>query len=135
MSPFVMRVGGNDLSLEQTIALTNGSALMTAVGLAVVREISRPAFLAGVIASGQYLEAKLNALSRELDLGEVRGKGLLLAMELNRPNAAEVVAAALASGLLINAPRPSILRFMPALNVTREDIDRMIAMLRNAIRN
>jgi acetylornithine/N-succinyldiaminopimelate aminotransferase len=111
----------------------NGSALMTAVGLAVVGQIIQPSFLAGVVATGQYLEAKLNALSRELDYGEVRGKGLLLAMELNRPIGAQVVAAALELGLLINAPRPSVLRFMPALNVTCDDIDRMMEILHRAI--
>lgn len=65
--------------------------------------------------------------------GEVRGAGLLLALELGRPVAAQVVAAALARGLLINAPRPTALRFMPALNVTRQEIDEMIGLLREAI--
>jgi len=37
------------------------------------------------------------------------------------------------TGLLVNAPRPNLLRFMPALNVTREEIDRMIELLQIAI--
>ena len=37
-------------------------------------------------------------------------------------------------GLLLNAPRPSLLRFMPALNVTREEIDQMIGMLRTLLK-
>jgi len=112
----------------------NGNALMTAVGLAVVREISKPSFLVQVAASGTYLAAQLNAVSLELSLGEVRGQGLLLALELNQPVASRVVAVALELGLLINAPRPSILRFIPALNVTCGEIDRMIELLRQSIR-
>ena len=98
------------------------------------RKFLRPEFLARVESSGEYFAAKLNALSRELGLGEVRGKGLLLAMELNQPMASRVVDAALELGLLINAPRPSVLRFMPALNVTCDEIDCMMQMLKLAIR-
>ncbi len=112
----------------------NGNPLMTAAGRAVVQEISQPEFLARVESSGEYFAAKLIALSRELGLGEVRGKGLLLAMELNQPMASQVVDAALELGLLINAPRPSVLRFMPALNVTFDEIDCMMQMLKLAIR-
>jgi len=112
----------------------NGNPLMTAVGLAVVQEISRPEFLARVKSSGTYLEAKLNALARELGLGEVRGRGLLLALELNQRIATGVVDTGLELGLLVNAPRPSVLRFMPALNVTCRDIDRMVEILRQSIR-
>jgi acetylornithine/N-succinyldiaminopimelate aminotransferase len=111
----------------------NGNPLMTAVGHAVVQEISRPGFLAQVEISGIYFSEKLNALSGELRLGEVRGKGLLLALELNQPIASRVVDAALELGLLINAPRPSVLRFMPALNVSRGEIDQMVEILRTAI--
>jgi len=113
----------------------NGNPLMTAVGHAVVQEVSQPQFLARVENSGTYFAKKLDALSRELGLGEVRGKGLLLAMELNQPIASRVVDAALGLGLLINAPRPSILRFMPALNVTCGEIDSMMQILRTAIRD
>lgn len=111
----------------------NGNPLMTAVGHAVVREISRVKFLAEVENSGTYLAAKLNALSHELGFGEVRGQGLLLALQLNQPVASRVVDTALELGLLINAPRPSVLRFMPALNVSRGEMDQMVEILRMAI--
>ena len=45
-----------------------------------------------------------------------------------------VVREALAAGLLLNAPRPHLLRFMPALNVTREEIDEMLTLLDGALR-
>ncbi len=116
----------------------NGNPLMTAVGCAVVQEISRPEFLTQVAQNGEYLTARLRQLSAEFGLGEVRGMGLLLALDLGRPIASPVVKAALHSGLLINAPKPGVLRFMPALNVSREEIDEMLrivhAIIRQAVR-
>src|SRR5215470_16386762 len=108
----------------------NGNPLMTAVGCAVVGEISQPEFLAGVSENGEYLAGRLRQLSTDLGLGEVRGRGLLLALELGRPIASEVVSRAFAGGVLINSPKPDILRFMPALNVTTNEIDEMLRTLR-----
>jgi acetylornithine/N-succinyldiaminopimelate aminotransferase len=54
---------------------------------------------------------------------------LLLALELRGLDAPTVVRRAMSRGLLINAPRPDTLRFMPALNVTRDEIDRMLELL------
>jgi acetylornithine/N-succinyldiaminopimelate aminotransferase len=107
----------------------NGNPLMAAVGCAVLETVREPAFLAGVRATGDYLAERLGALSAELGHGEVRGRGLLLALALNRAEAQKVVDTALERGLLINAPRPDTLRFMPALTVTRDEVDRMLALL------
>jgi acetylornithine/N-succinyldiaminopimelate aminotransferase len=111
----------------------NGNPLMCAVGLAVLSEVAKPAFLAHVNAMGAYLSGQLTALSNELGLGPERGLGLLRALELGSDIGAEVVAAARDSRLLVNSPRPAVLRFMPALNVTRDEIDQMIARLKSAI--
>jgi acetylornithine/N-succinyldiaminopimelate aminotransferase len=107
----------------------NGTPLMAAVGCAVLETVQRPAFLAHVRETGEYLAGQLGALSSRLGHGEVRGRGLLRALALTRGDAAQVVASALDRGLLINAPRPDTLRFMPALTVTREEIDGMLERL------
>ncbi len=107
----------------------NGNPLMAAVGCAVVETVRQPAFLTGVRETGDYLAERLRALSADLGHGEVRGRGLLLALALRRGDAQKVVDAALERGLLINAPRPDSLRFMPALTVSREEIDQMLALL------
>jgi len=107
----------------------NGNPLMTAVGCAVMETVTAPGFLAQVIATGDYLTARLRALSAAAGLGEVRGRGLLLGLALGREIAGKIVTEAMTQGLLINAPRPDTLRFMPALNVTREDVDRMLDIL------
>jgi acetylornithine/N-succinyldiaminopimelate aminotransferase len=113
----------------------NGNPLVTRVGFEVVRIISQPEFLAAVREAGGYLQTQLRKLSRQWQLGEVRGRGLLLALGLNREIGSQIVDAALKRGLLINSPRPNCLRFMPALNVRLEEIDEMIAILKETIQS
>jgi len=107
----------------------NGAPLMAAVGCAVLEAVRAPGFLGAVTATGEYLAGRLRALSAELGHGEVRGRGLLLALALRDRDAGKVVQAALDRGLLINAPRPDSLRFMPALNVSAAEIGEMIETL------
>jgi acetylornithine/N-succinyldiaminopimelate aminotransferase len=106
-----------------------GNPLMAAVGCAVIEEITKPGFLTRVTQAGDHLAARLHALSLKHNCGEIRGKGLLRALDLKREIASDVAAKALAQGLLINAPRPDSLRFMPALNVTDAEIDQMADIL------
>ncbi|MGY3452674.1 acetylornithine transaminase [Bradyrhizobium sp. USDA 4353] len=107
----------------------NGNPLMCAAGLAMLDVIEKPEFLKAVADNGLYLESELQRLSARHGLGEVRGRGLLLALDMVRPIAPSIVAHAFELGLLLNAPRPDALRFMPALNVTREEIAAMIDTL------
>ena len=113
----------------------NGAPLMAAVGCAVLETVLAPGFLDTVAATGAYLAAGLRALSAELGHGEVRGRGLLLALALKELDAGKVVQAALDRGLLINAPRPDSLRFMPSLTVSRDEIDQMMGLLRESLQH
>jgi acetylornithine/N-succinyldiaminopimelate aminotransferase len=112
----------------------NGSPLMAAIGSAVVETVRRPEFLAAVNANGEYLMERLRELSSALGHGEERGRGLLIALELRGLDAGKVGRTAMDRGLLINAPRPDTLRFMPALNVTRVEIDQMLVLLSAVLR-
>ena len=107
----------------------NGNPLMCAAGLAVLEHVGQPQFLKSATDAGLFLESELQKLSARHGLGEVRGRGLLLALDLKLPIGAAIVAEALADGVLINSPQPDALRFMPALNVTREEISLMIDCL------
>ena len=107
----------------------NGNPLMCAAGLAVLNEVARPEFLKTVAETGLFLGSELQRVSARHGLGGVRGEGLLLALDLKRPIGAKIVATALDDGLLLNSPRPDALRFMPALNVTREEVTAMIETL------
>jgi acetylornithine/N-succinyldiaminopimelate aminotransferase len=104
----------------------NGNPLMCAAGLAVLHKVGAPEFLKSVVDTGLFLESELQRISARHGLGEVRGRGLLLALDLKMPIGASIVAQALANGVLLNSPQPEALRFMPALNVTREEIAGMI---------
>jgi len=106
-----------------------GNPIMAAVGCAIMQAITQPGFLDAVTQSGEHLANRLKALSQRHGCGEVRGKGLLRALDLQRDIASRIADQALQRGLLLNAPRPDSLRFMPALTVTTEEIDRMIDIL------
>ncbi|MEX0759070.1 MAG: acetylornithine transaminase, partial [Tistlia sp.] len=79
----------------------NGNPLMTAAGLAVLKTVTAPGFLEGVVATGAYLTEGLQRLSAKNGFGAVRGRGLLLALELGRPVGPALVEAAREAGLLI----------------------------------
>jgi acetylornithine/N-succinyldiaminopimelate aminotransferase len=109
-----------------------GNPLMAAVGSAVLDVVARPAFLAGVAERGAHLQRHLARLCAKHGLAGERGSGLLRALDLGRPIGTALVEAARElrpEGMLLNSPRPRLLRLMPALNVPFEDIDRMAALL------
>lgn len=115
----------------------NGNPLMTAVGGAVLDILLAPGFLAAVERKGHYLSAKLADLSGRFGLRGERGAGLLRALVLAddaAPALARQAQARAPEGLLLNAPRPNLLRFMPALNVTFEEIDLMAEWLADLLR-
>jgi acetylornithine/N-succinyldiaminopimelate aminotransferase len=115
----------------------NGNPLMTAVGIAVAKALLQPGFLQSVKEKGAYLSAELIKLSDKHGLGGERGEGLLRALQLGKDIGTEIVETARDMnpvGLLLNSPRPNLLRFMPALNVTKEEIDQMIAMLSDVLK-
>jgi acetylornithine/N-succinyldiaminopimelate aminotransferase len=106
-----------------------GNPLMCAVSLAVLDTLSQPDFLAHVRVMGTLLRQGLQSLSQQWGLGEVRGEGLLLALELGHDRAPEVVQICREHGLLVNAARPHCLRFMPRLNSTEAEILEGLALL------
>jgi acetylornithine/N-succinyldiaminopimelate aminotransferase len=109
-----------------------GNPLMTAVGVAVFKEITKSGFMKSVADKGVYLSKELLKLSDRYGLDGERGEGLLRALKLGKPIGPQIVEAARdlsPTGLLLNAPRPELLRFMPALNVTTIEIDQMIKLL------
>ncbi len=106
-----------------------GNPIMAGVGCAVLDAVTEHGFMDRVVQRGDQLGARLQELSRRHGCGEVRGRGLLQALNLSRASAPEVAEKAMARGLLVNAPRPDSLRFMPALTVTEDEIDQMADIL------
>jgi acetylornithine/N-succinyldiaminopimelate aminotransferase len=113
----------------------NGNPLMCAAGVAVLGKVSAEGFLDSVVEKSDMLAASLAGIAKRHRLGEVRGRGLLQALALGKPVAAEVAAKAFEAGLLLNAPRPDSLRFMPSLTVAEGEITQMIAILDEILGN
>ncbi|TFV92765.1 acetylornithine transaminase [Oxalobacteraceae bacterium OM1] len=114
----------------------SGNPLTTAIGAAVFKEVVAPGFMESVKEKGDYLRDKLLQLSEQHGLQGERGEGLLRALKLGKDIGAQLVEEGRTLepvGLLLNAPRPDLLRFMPALNVTHAEIDEMIDLLSGLI--
>ncbi|MDN5326088.1 MAG: acetylornithine/N-succinyldiaminopimelate aminotransferase [Moorella sp. (in: firmicutes)] len=110
-----------------------GNPLATAAGVAAFKALLQEGLVENARVLGQYFYQQLEGLAREFpQLIEVRGRGLLLGVEIDGP-AGEVVAACQERGLLINSLHGHVLRFLPPLIVTREDIDRAVTILKEAL--
>jgi acetylornithine/N-succinyldiaminopimelate aminotransferase len=112
-----------------------GNPLMAAAGCAVLDTVAQPTFLAAVRERGEQLQAVLHGVAERLG-GSERGAGLLRALALPEPIAPRLVEAARSlpgTGLLINAPRPNVIRLMPALNVTAAEIAQFAQLLDAAL--
>jgi acetylornithine/N-succinyldiaminopimelate aminotransferase len=107
----------------------NGNPLSAAVALQVLAIVSQPPFLKEVVRIGARFRAGLEALADEFG-GTIRGRGLLLAWVLEREIGPAFVERARQLGLLINAARPHILRFMPSLRLATQEAELALRLLR-----
>ncbi|WP_315067754.1 acetylornithine/succinylornithine family transaminase [uncultured Clostridium sp.] len=100
-----------------------------AAGLAVVGEIINKNLAHNANIQGEYIIKRLNKIKDKYKLTNIRGKGLLLAFDIPEDKGSEIVEECLNAGLLINSPRPSIIRLMPPLIITENDTDKMLNIL------
>ncbi len=106
-----------------------GNPLAAAAGLAAFKEFSNKKLLSHVEEMGTYFLNKLNDLKKKFPfIKDVRGKGLMVAMEMDSPSS-EVVNYCMAKGFLINCIQGKILRFVPPLIVQKNEIDSLINIL------
>jgi acetylornithine/N-succinyldiaminopimelate aminotransferase len=106
-----------------------GNPLMAHVGLAVCRVIGAPTFLERVERRGLELVATLASLTARWGRSAPRGRGLLAAIVFEDAIAERLTELARAEGVLVNAARPNIVRFMPQLRVSSAEICEMSARL------
>jgi acetylornithine/N-succinyldiaminopimelate aminotransferase len=99
-----------------------GNPVSCAAALAVLDAIESDGLLARVSVLHERLSIDLVERSHGLVSG-VRGRGLLVAVVLTEPPAAELERAARAAGIIVNAVAPDAVRFAPPLTITDEDID------------
>src|SRR5882724_6612087 len=106
-----------------------GGPLVAGVALEVVRTIADPAFLADVRRKADWLGTRLGRLAAGAPrVREVRGRGLMWGLELAEP-AAPIVAAARERGLLVVTAGPQVIRLLPPLVITVEELERGVAIL------
>ena len=113
-----------------------GNALTTAAGAAGAKVLIDEDGPGQALRNGEYLIGKLNSLREEHSVvTEVRGMGMLIAVQMANDISADVVGECLSNGLLLNAVRPNTIRFMPPLNATESEIDEAVEIFSTALSN
>jgi acetylornithine aminotransferase len=106
-----------------------GNPLAMAAGIAAFEELSKPELLNHVKELGAYLVERLQDMAkRHPVIRDVRGRGLIVGAELAVPGG-DVVKAAMAKGVLLNCARERVIRFLPPVTVTREQLDEALSVL------
>jgi acetylornithine aminotransferase len=110
-----------------------GNPLVCRVALSVIDTLEKESLCARAAALGEKLLADFNAQLADVDgIAEIRGHGLLLAIELDRP-CAELVKLALDARLLINVTATSVVRLLPPLVMSDEEADELVSKLSTLI--
>ena len=109
-----------------------GNPVAAIAGLSVIGVIERDDLLANVTAMGEHLERTVMALGHPA-VHEIRGRGLLRGIVLTDDRAPAVADALLDAGFIVNAPRPNVLRIVPPLLITAEQLDSFVAALPAAL--
>jgi predicted acetylornithine/succinylornithine family transaminase len=107
-----------------------GNPVVGAAAIVTLKVLLKRGFLKKVCLNSDYLKSQLKRFADTTNIvKEVRGKGMMLAVELNVPLAKNIVDRCLKEGLILNAIGDNILRFLPPLIIGRKDVDKMIRIL------
>jgi predicted acetylornithine/succinylornithine family transaminase len=110
-----------------------GNCLACAAGIAVIEAIEEDGLLENAANVGRYAHEKLNGLKeKHFIIDHVRGIGLMIGIQLKGPGK-EIVSKCLEKGLRINCTHESVLRLMPAMIVTKEEIDAAVDIIDNVL--
>jgi len=106
-----------------------GNPLAMRAGIETMRIMKEDRLIENAAQMGEYLQAQLHkALSPLEGFKEVRGKGLMIGVELTRP-CSVIMQKALEAGLLLSVTADSVIRLVPALIITRQECDEIVARL------
>jgi acetylornithine/N-succinyldiaminopimelate aminotransferase len=132
---FLVKERANSLTLGDHGSTFGGNPLATAAGKAVVQTVIDEGIHEKVKKSGQRLVSQLTEIQRETpSITEIRGMGLLQAVEFDSDIGAEVMNACLDRGLLVNRVRPNTIRLMPPLIISNDDIDLGVSIISDSIK-
>lgn len=125
----VSKALGDILTPGQNGSTFGGNPVACAGARVVVRRVSDPAFLQSVTEKGAYLKSRLEALPQ---VEYVRGRGLMLGAKLKDKDAHEVLVQCAGEGLLILTAK-DLVRFLPPLTITKEDMDQGLAIFQKVL--
>lgn len=113
-----------------------GNPLACSAALATLDVIEHEGLVQNAAEMGAYFKESLNAMREGRgDINEVRGVGLMVALDFDRDDAQAIAAECLRLGLIVNAIGASIIRFLPPLIVSKGDIDCAMDILNKALAN
>jgi len=108
-----------------------GNPVACAAGIETLKKVKAPAFLKSVKEKGALLAGSIKKLDSPV-IKEVRSLGLMVGVELTK-DAAPYVAAALENGLILNCPKPGIIRMVPPLIITGAEIKKAVSILKKIL--
>lgn len=124
---------GDILTAGMHASTFGGGPVICKAALGVLKAIQKEKLLANCRKMGEHLLGKLNNLKNSHPaIKEVRGMGLMLCLELNIEGK-QIVQKCIDEGLLINCTHDKVLRLMPALNITKKEIDKAVTILGEAL--
>lgn len=106
-----------------------GNPIACAAAKEVLSRVTTPEFLAEVREKGKYIRKELQKIG---NVKEVRGMGMMIGIVTEKDNAKEIAKKCVESGLLILTAK-NLLRLLPPLTITYEEIDRGIAILKKVM--
>ena len=113
-----------------------GNPLATAAGSHVIKRLLNDGILENVVKRGDQLSQRLEGLQdRHSLVSGQRGIGLLRGLELSKDIAADIVNESRKLGLLLNPVRPNVVRFMPPLTVTEDEINKAIDIIDSVLQS
>ena len=112
-----------------------GNPLVCAAAYAALKYVIDHNIPAQAKRIGNYFMTQLEGLKQQFDfITEVRGRGLLIALEFNQEIAEKLLMACLDKGLLVNRLKPNAVRFMPPLIITEKEVDKAVAILTDSLK-
>ena len=106
-----------------------GNPLACAAGIAVVEAIEEEGLIDNAIKMGEYAREKIEVLKEKYSvIDHVRGKGLMIGVQLTSDGSG-IVSKCLEKGLRINCTQGTVLRFMPSMTVSKEELDAAVSIL------
>ena len=109
-----------------------GTPMCCASANAVLSEVTKPEFLQAVQEKGKYLEDKIMAMGSDKVKG-VRGLGLMVGIVVGAEQRAEIVAEIMDKGVLVLTAGTNVIRLLPPLTISYEEMDEALAVMQSVL--